>query len=392
MSDSHDEMALFFDALEREGAARERFLDDLDDPESAARVRRLLESHEALQARGGGTRGYGPARVRVAADPAQLLGVEFDGYRLRAVLGRGGMGVVFEAEQAEPRRLVAVKTLPPFAHGDASGPARLRVEAGLLARLAHPGIAQVFGTGRAAELGDMPYVAMERVFGAPIDAWAERRGLDVRQRIGLLLQVCDAVAHAHGRGVIHRDLKPANVLVDDEGRPRVLDFGIARLLDEGQDDVGRSLSLQTRAGQILGTLAYMSPEQLAGGSGGIDVRCDVYGLGVMAWKLFTGALPVDLDGLSLASAVRRLEHHEVPRLGARVASLRRTDLESVVAKATERLPEQRYQTVAELAADLRRIVDHQPVLARAPALGYLLGKALRRHRVAAVAVVAALVA
>jgi len=207
-------------------------------------------------------------------------------YRVLGMLGRGGMGVVFETEQEQPQRRVAVKVLRSGLESQALR-ARFAQEAVLLARLQHPGVAQIFEAGSATVGGELlPFFAMELVRGEPVTEFVRNRGLDVRARLDLMARICDAVQHAHQKGVIHRDLKPSNILVVDSGQPKLLDFGVARATE---DDL--RATLQTCQGQLVGTLAYMSPEQAAADPDGIDTRSDVYSLGVILHEVLVGTLP-----------------------------------------------------------------------------------------------------
>lgn len=296
------------------------------------------------------------------------------GFELLDELGRGGMSVVYRARQHQPGREVALKVLRPAARL-LGGDARLRREAEALARLSHPGIAQVYEVGMLAAPDDRAFVAMELVDGQPITRWASA-GQPLRERVGLLAQVCEAVGHAHVRGVVHRDLKAANVLVTNDGASKVLDFGIARLLE---DEAGGSTL--TGEGQLMGTLGTMAPEQIAGPSHAVDQRADVYALGAMAYEALGGHPPFKLEGLDLPAQLRVLDQHDP----ASLASLRpelRGDLACIVAKAMERDPERRYASAGELAADLSRSLENKPILARAPTGRYLLGKLVRRHKAA----------
>jgi hypothetical protein len=213
---------------------------------------------------------------------------------------------------------------------------------------------------------------MERVAGVPLTEHPLARG-PVRGRLALALQVCDAVHYAHQRGVIHRDLKPGNVLVDAEGRARVLDFGIARRVDV---DAG---STATGLGEVLGSLAYMSPEQVAGDPLDVDVRSDVYALGVMLHELLAGRRPLALDGRSFPAALRIILNEEPPRLGTVDPALA-GDLETIVAKALEKEKEQRYASAAALADDLRRYLADEPIAARPASAVYQMRKFARRNR------------
>jgi len=374
-------MELFLAALEVEGAARDEVVAGIEPADVRERVQRLLEAHAAL-----GDRDPFAIASSGTADP-RVIGLRFDGLEIVGELGRGGMGVVYEAQQQTPSRRVALKTLAIGQSDDASQ-RRLEREAETLARLAHPGIAQVYGCGRAGALGGVPYLVMERVDGIHVDAFCRRHELGVSARLELLAAICDAVGHAHDQRVVHRDLKPQNVLVQRDGSPKVLDFGIARVTD-----ANTAASLLTRTGQLLGTLAYMAPEQLHGpSSGATEPRVDVYALGVMGYELLAGRLPIEIPDLPLASAVRRLAELEPEPLSRAVPALR-GDVDVVIGKAIDREPGRRYADANALAGDLRRIVENQPVSARAPSAAYQLTKFVRRHRglcAAIVAIIAAL--
>jgi serine/threonine protein kinase len=213
-----------------------------------------------------------------ADEPLASLPQSIGRYRIVRRLGAGGMGVVYECEQPGVERRVAVKLL----RAELSSQEMLRrfeLETRVLGRLSHVGIARILEAGTAdLGRGPQPFFAMELVHGERLLEHVRRRALSLRQRLELFAGICDAVAHAHQKGVIHRDLKPSNILVDHEGQPKILDFGVARVVDEGPLD---SSSL-TRTGELVGTLAYMSPEQISGDPGAVDTRCDVYALGVLA--------------------------------------------------------------------------------------------------------------
>ncbi len=313
---------------------------------------------------------------------AGLAGARLDGFILLRPLGHGGMGMVFEAEQENPRRKVAVKVLKPaFAAGAALQ--RFQVEAEILARLRHTNIAQVIASGvhRFAQgpfAFDLPWYAMELLDGAvSLVEHAHRNALDVAARIATFRQVCDAVLHAHQRGVIHRDLKPANILVDASGTPKVIDFGIARATDlEGTRE-----SLATRAGDFLGTLRYMAPEQVDGRADQVDVRTDVYALGVVLFELLTGAAPIEVEESTLDEAVRRIRV-EPPRRLRQLAPHLAREHEWIVARAIEKEPQRRYPSVAALALDLERLSTGEPLLAGPPGVAYRARLFAKRHRVA----------
>ncbi|MCU0754991.1 MAG: serine/threonine-protein kinase [Xanthomonadales bacterium] len=296
---------------------------------------------------------------------------QIGGFRILERLGSGGMGTVFLAEQQEPQRLVALKTLRADGWG-AGLRERFAHEARFLAALNHPGIARIHAAGHD---GALPWLAMEYVEGRELVAHAGAAGLDVRARVRLLVAIARAVQHAHSRGIVHRDLKPANILVDGSGQPKILDFGIARTLD---DRLPGSTRL-TRVGEVIGTIQYMSPEQLAGDPNRIDPRSDVYALGVIAYELLSGQLPHDTTGVTLLEAVRRVQETP-PKPLAQVAPALKGELDTLVMKAVAAEADARYQSAAEFADDLERHLEDRPILARPPSARYLLGKFVRRHR------------
>ena len=297
-----------------------------------------------------------------------------EGFRIVRLLGEGGMGAVYEAEQDRPRRRVALKLIRASLVTEIMR-RRFGREAEALGRLKHPGIAQIYSVG----LGDdasQPYLAMELIEGQPITAYAKAAGLDTRARLELAIQLCDAVEHAHQRGVIHRDLKPANILIDQSGQLKVLDFGIARITE---GDVLLT-SLRTEPGQIVGTAAYMSPEQASGDPDDVDTRSDVYSLGVVIFELLCGRLPVAVDRLPLPDAIRAIREQEATRIGT-IDTRLRGDVETMLAKALDHDKSRRYQTASEFGADLRRFLQDEPIVARPPSAMYQLRKFARRHRV-----------
>jgi eukaryotic-like serine/threonine-protein kinase len=328
-----------------------------------------LSALDANDARDGASPSSGVANI-----PHQV-----DQFRVRRLIGAGGMGVVYEAEHIESRRVVALK----FIHPAQITPPLLRrfeLETQLLARLEHPGIARIYDVGSIQTIsGPQPYFVMERVHGLPLPGYADLNHLDTPARIRLFSRLCEAVQHAHHRGVIHRDLKPSNVLVDEEGQPKILDFGVARALDgEGPGPPAAAL---TGAGQWVGTVWYMSPEQFGGHHAGVDVRSDLYSLGVMLFELLTGRLPFDFGNKPLIETIEIIRHAEPRRLGSVDPSLR-GDLDAIVCKCLEKEKLGRYQSAAELAADLDRHLHDLPVHARRAGTVYRLRKFARRHRLA----------
>jgi eukaryotic-like serine/threonine-protein kinase len=292
-------------------------------------------------------------------------------YRILGLLGEGGMGRVYLAQQIHPQRQVALKVVRGLS---AAVIERMRREIEVLAQLEHPGIARLYAAGESRlEDVDVPWLALEYVRGTDLVRHAQEHDLDLLARLRLLIEVARAVQHAHERGVIHRDLKPGNILVDDEGHPKVLDFGIARL----RDDAGQGL---TQDGQVLGTLPYMSTEQLLGDGSRIDARSDVYSLGVLAYELIAGRLPYPrLNTSTIFEALDILKLETPPRL-ATISVAARGDLDTVIMKALASEREQRYSSAAEWADDLQRVIDHRPITARPLTRLYRASRFIRRHR------------
>ncbi|NOX59658.1 MAG: serine/threonine protein kinase [Planctomycetes bacterium] len=309
------------------------------------------------------------------ANEATQIPREIGPYEIIDVLGRGGMGTVYRARQRQPSRTVALKVVhaPLFSRALAR---RIEYEAQVLARLQHVGIAQIFEAGAAKSGGvTLPFFALELVDGMPLTDHANEYKLSVDERLQLIVRVCSAVQHAHQQGVIHRDLKPANVLVTKGGQPKVLDFGIARVTDS---DI-QATTLQTDAGQLVGTIAYMSPEQVAGDSNAIDTRSDVYALGVLTFEVLTGELPHALGGKTIAEAARIIRDDN-PRILSSFHAAYRGDLETILRKAMEKDRERRYGSAAEFAADIKRLLGNEPIVARPASLAYQLRKFTQRNR------------
>lgn len=297
-------------------------------------------------------------------------------YRLIRVLGEGASGTVWLAEQQDPQRSVALKLLR--LQGDDMR-ARFAREARLLAQLEHPGIARLYAADVIdTPAGPQPYLAMEYVAGH--DVLQHGRTMSMRQQIALLAQVCRAVHFAHTRGVIHRDLKPANILVDAHGAPKVLDFGVAHVIDADGE------TLRTRIGEVLGTLPYMSWEQLGGEAAALDPRSDVFALGVIGYELIGGARPYPSLPTNTLTAVLEQRRSTPPqRLSQRRAEAR-GDVETMLHKAMAFEARQRYGSADELAGDLQRYLDCRPIEARPMTATYVMSRFARRHRAITAAV------
>ncbi|MBX9623740.1 MAG: serine/threonine protein kinase, partial [Gemmataceae bacterium] len=392
-----------------DAADRAAYLDRACGPDTALRVRAeaLVAAHfraasrflERPPAAPDSTTPYAP----VADDsPAPAAGASIGPYKLRERIGEGGMGLVFVAEQEHPvRRKVALKVIKP-GMDSRQVVARFEAERQALALMDHPNIARVFDAGTTPE--GRPYFVMELVRGVPLTAYCDAHTLPVRDRLALFLQVCQAVQHAHQKGVIHRDLKPGNVLVavhDVAPVAKVIDFGIAKAVGQSLTDK----TVYTAVAQLVGTPLYMSPEQ-AGGSGlDVDTRTDVYALGVMLYELLTGTTPIDPAAARTAGydeLRRMIREDEPPRPSARLSTLAaaagptvadrrgadpgrlarqvRGELDWVVMKCLEKDRNRRYDGAGALAADLQRYLADEPVQARPASTAYRARKFVRRNK------------
>ena len=318
----------------------------------------------------------GQAAGVVASFGHDRIGARFGAYRLDALIGEGGMGAVYAASRADGEfgHKVAIKVLRDALVSDAAV-ARFRDERQILASLAHPNIVKLLDGGRTEQ--GLPYIVMEYIEGAGIVAHARERALSVRDRVDLVRRVCAAVAHAHARGVVHRDIKPSNIVVDAEGEPKLLDFGIAKLIG---GPISREAS--TRSGALMFTAEYASPEQVGGSE--LGPASDVYSLGAVLFELVTGEPPLRPTGTA-ADIARTITEVE-PALPSAVAPAaeRRTivgDLDNIIRKALAKDAARRYPDAAALGEDLQRFLAGDPVHARAPSFAYRTGKLLRRHRV-----------
>ena len=408
--------------LELDEAARARRLAELraSDPALASELLAALRAFERLDAER-----FLDAPLESLPAEATLAGQRFGAYTAVSPLGQGGMGSVWLARRSDGRfEGVAALKLLSLAFVGRAGEERFRREGSILARLAHLHIAHLIDAGVTA--AGQPYLVLELVEGESIDRHCDRLRLDVAARVRLFLDVLDGVAHAHAHLVVHRDLKPSNVLVSHSGRVKLLDFGIAKLL-EGEGAEGAATALTREAGRAL-TPAFAAPEQLTGGN--VTVATDVYALGGLLYLLLSGRHPAQAATGSPAELVRAIVENDPPKVSqafsrsakrsstvsgaadhavepavtaAEIAAARATtperlarqlkgDLETIVAKALRKLPAERYSSVAAMADDLRRYLEHRPIAARPESVAYRAAKFVRRHRLPAALAVAALVA
>lgn len=303
-------------------------------------------------------------------------GTRIGQYTIESLLGVGGMGEVYRATQQSPHRTVALKLMKP---GLVSARAmrRFELESEVLGRLSHPGIASIY---EASVHEGAPFFAMEYVDGPTLTEYANSNKLGIRERLVLFAKICDAVQHAHAKGIIHRDLKPHNILVAQVGdpeapQPKILDFGVARATDTDM----QSATMRTDIGQLVGTIPYMSPEQVAADPDDIDMRSDVYALGVVLYELLAGRLPYDVERKMIHEAARIIRQDTPTRLSSINVTLR-GDVETIVVKALEKERERRYQSALDLGKDIRRYLGDEPILARPASAWYQLRKFSKRNK------------
>lgn len=322
--------------------------------------------------------------LRSSADTPDFeveLGTRFGDITIVRLVGEGGMGRVYEGRQSMPSRTVAVKVV----HPDVVTPAtfrRFEYEAQILGRLTHPGIARIYSAGTQTVAGrEVPYFAMEYIDEAlPITAYATTRRLSIADRVRLFREACVAVAHGHRMGIIHRDLKPANVLVDATGGVKIIDFGVAHCTEHEAS----LATMHTTAGHLVGTLQYMSPEQFDGSADTLDVRADVYSLGVVLYELLTGRLPYDINRRAVYDAARIVKE-VVPAPLSRTSRHLRGDLDTIAAKCLEKDRSRRYANAADLEDDLARHLRGESIAARPPGLLDGVIRLAHRHPLAAAA-------
>ncbi len=416
---------LFGEALKLSGDEQQRFLAELPSERRTA-VTALLRADESAASRGLYdhliNRVHAADEIssgtQVTASGAELgqqssvpLPKQIGRYKVLELIDEGGMGSVFLAEQTEPvRRRVALKVIKA-GMDTAHVIARFEAERQAVAMMDHAHIARVFDAGVTTE--GLPYFVMELVRGLAITKYCDEARLNLQQRLGLFVQVCRAIQHAHQKGIIHRDIKPSNILVtqaDGFPVPKVIDFGLAKAL---QPDGLASNTLFTNFGQVLGTLEYMSPEQAEMNTLDIDTRSDVYSLGVLLYELLTGATPLGRERArteALQQILKLIKEEEAPRPSARLtgsgeaivciskqrasepsklAGLLNGDLDWITMKALEKDRQRRYDGAAAFADDIERFLNDEPIEARPPSVAYQIGKAYRRHRLAFLSVITA---
>lgn len=380
---------IFASVVDVEPEARSEFLRRAcgDDAKLKREVESLLAAHE--EASSFIEKNVFDLNLTAGANGASLIGKQFGHYRILREIGRGGMGMVFLAERddGEFRRKVAVKIVRQ-SFSDEVLENRFRRERQILASLNHPNVARLFDGGVTPE--GLPYLVMEYVEGETLTDFAENRDLSIEQRLRLFLKICSAVAYAHRNLIVHRDIKPSNIIVNEDGEPKLLDFGLAKILDDNLADGD-----QTKTAFRAFTPSYASPEQILGKN--ITTASDVFSLGVVLYELLTNQKPFHYENKSFEEILQIVDSTEAPKPsrtqalefntdgkkhGRTVASkeLLGGDLDNIVLTALRKEPERRYQTVEQLAQDVERYLNGLPILARPNTFGYRAAKFIRRHR------------
>lgn len=374
--------ALFDKAMELDPAERAAFIASTaaDDAELGKALANLVRHGNDETSYGDAVGSLADSVLNTSDSNAIASGTRIGNIEIVRRIGSGGMGDVYLGEQSEPlKRQVAVKLIRACVDLE-QVIARFEAERQVLARMNHPNIAQVYDAGSLDN--GQPYFVMEYIEGEPIDTWCKSQKLGLDERLALFARVCDGVQHAHQRGVIHRDLKPSNVLVDARGEPKIIDFGIAKLVgDAGQD------AKLTQVDQTIGTPQYMSPEQASFHQEDVDTRSDVYALGVLLFELLTGRSPFDTEGKTPMEIRQLICETDTPRPSTVVertqpfsGSALQGDLDWITGKAMAIEKDRRYGSPVEIAADLDRYRTQVPVLAGPDEVGYRLRKFVRRHR------------
>lgn len=369
----------FFDRRQRgENLSREDFL--ASHPEEAEELRGHLSGLDLIDdlvaSSGAATlpvndpAAFKGSSAELSAEESTSAKPDIPGYEILKQIGRGGMGIVYKAKQISTKRFVALKLLleGPFATDTAKR--RFEREIALAAHLRHPNIIPIYDSGKVA--GRM-YFAMEHVYGLPLGSYVRSNQPSLKDKLRLFVKICNAVNHAHQRGVIHRDVKPSNILVDADGEPHILDFGLAKA--GYMADMSTSLTAQ-----IVGTPAYMSPEQAAGDPSGIDIRSDVYSLGIVLFEMLTGKMPYETN-VAIGKILNNIAHAE-PEPPHKLDSKVDGELSALVLHALEKGKDDRYQTVHSMSADIGRYLAGEPITAKPPSSLYLLRKIAHKHRYA----------